>query len=407
MIHRVLQLLSTLLLMFLLSLVPFSAGAQDSASPAAAESEVVFFAGPAGGQDGARFEVAIEPGSTATLELEVGNHGSQPLSLLTYTADAFTQVNGGIGILEQSTPQHEPTTWMTFPDETFDLEPDASAIKSFTITVPEGTTAGQYVNGLVVRTAESHEIVGSSTLRQIIQKYLAVYITVPGDLQANYVVGEPEFAVVDTLPLLSIPLENTGNIRVAPEGTMVLYGEDNQVLMTVPVLMGSVYAGDSTLIQVAMSEVPPPGSYAVSLEIVDPDSGITASLDQAPLIIDASEVAEPDVIPVTISEASVTPNGEPAQFADVAVTVQNIAGTVSGATLYLDVTHNGVAVEAFQIAQNTTIESGETSFTTRYIPATGFETGTWSFSLRLEATDPSGVTSVIATAPDVATIEIP
>jgi len=62
---------------------------------------------------------------------------------------------------------------------------------------------------------------------------------------------------------------------------------------------------------------------------------------------------------------------------------------VSNARLTVHAQRDGKDVESFQLIASLSLVQGETAIEQRYIPGTGFTTGTWSFSLTLESIDPA------------------
>lgn len=60
---------------------------------------------------------------------------------------------------------------------------------------------------------------------------------------------------------------------------------------------------------------------------------------------------------------------------------------VSNAWLTVHAQRDGKDVGRFQLILSLSLVQGETAIEQRYIPGTGFTTGTWSFSLTLESID--------------------
>jgi hypothetical protein len=80
----------------------------------------------------------------------------------------------------------------------------------------------------------------------------------------------------------------------------------------------------------------------------------------------------------------------------VTTTVLNNGDPATGVQLSLVAYLDGEEVERFPINQSLSLPTGETPITTRYIPATGFTAGEWSFELLLEAVAPGGAAVVVA-----------
>lgn len=384
--------------------------AQDQATPPAQESatsETLFSVRPEGGSDGDRFEVELAPGATASLTVLLANAGTIPMELHSFTSDVKTAANGGLTMEQEDTELHAPTTWMQFPSETVALTPGQEVAREFTITVPEGTAPGQYVNAIAVQTVDDYAIEGSSNFRQRVRKVLAVYITVPGDLQGDFTLGQPEVEYRVRGPVILVPLQNTGNVRLRPHGEVTVNDPTGVELMKAPVAMGSVFGGHNTVVEVRMNAMLPPGEYLLSASLVDDESGATSTLDNI-----AFQMPEPEVEaaanPIAVQSMTVTPNASPIQFADVALEIANGDAIVPSSRLTVSVFRNGELVEDFVLADSLVLNPGITTVQQRYIPITGFESGTYTFAIKLESVDSnSGVATVLLNVDNVATLEVP
>jgi hypothetical protein len=91
----------------------------------------------------------------------------------------------------------------------------------------------------------------------------------------------------------------------------------------------------------------------------------------------------------------------------VDTTVLNNGDPSTGVQLSLIAFLDGEEVERFPINQSLSLPTGETPITTRYIPATGFTTGEWTFELLLETVTPGGAAVVAARIEIETTIEVP
>ena len=116
-------------------------------------------------------------------------------------------------------------------------------------------------------------------------------------------------------------------------------------------------------------------------------------------------------VPVLISITSATATPKPAaddvQFVQVEATIQNSGDPVANAQLSLVASKDGAEVERFPISQSLSLPTGDTPISTRYLPADGWTTGTWTFELLLESVDPSGAAIVLGRLPVDGTVTIP
>jgi hypothetical protein len=237
-----------------------------------------------------------------------------------------------------------------------------------------------------------------------VRKVLAVYITVPGEMQGEFTLGDPLVEVRARGPVIQVPLLNTGNLRLRPYGEMTLYDTSGDELVKAPVTLGSVFAGHGTLAEVRLEGLLPPGEYLLSVDMQDDESGATASFEKRTLVMPEPEVEAPPN-PITIEAITVAANAEPIQFANVSVDLGNAGEVVPGSTLTMSVFKDGQFVEDFVLADSLALNAGITTVQQRYIPLTGFAPGTWTFNLKLESVDPNtGVTTLLLTSENAATL---
>jgi hypothetical protein len=96
-------------------------------------------------------------------------------------------------------------------------------------------------------------------------------------------------------------------------------------------------------------------------------------------------------------------------FAQVSLTLSNTGAPVPGGELRLDVFKDGEQVGSQVLGTSLTLQNGDTAVEQPYIPESGtWESGTYTFSVTLTATDPTtGTETTIATAESDSQIVIP
>lgn len=397
------------MVLLLCGVLPTLASAQSAPSTPEATPEpargVAFVLRPAEGPDGAYFTVEAEPGSTHTLTAVLGNVDDEPLSLRTYASDAFTLVNGGFGIREEDEPREGVSTWIDYEPETFDFAPGEGVERTFTVTVPEDASPGEYIAGIALQTAEPLEIEGSSMFNQIVRKSVAVFILVPGETTPAIELGEPEVASGVVGNRVVVPVSNTGNVLVRPDGDIVLTGADGNEAFRQQLAMGAIYAGTETTLEVPLPAALPEGEYEVSVQLADEATGAQASVEPTTLAL-SRDTAE---APLEVTSATVTPmpSTDDVQFASVAITVENRELPVEGVRVVLNVQRDGQPVEDFVLSSSVTLQQGETVIEQRYIPLEGWSAGEWTFGVTLASTDPqSGAEAVLLEVPVDGTITV-
>lgn len=403
----------TILLIGCMLLVsPTAALGQDPGTPPATSDDqpaVSFGVQPAGGADLDVFRVDLAAGESTVLQAEVSNRAATPIELETFLADVVTKVNGGFSLATEGSSLHEPTTWMEFTPESFTVQPGEVHDIAIPVSVPEGTAPGQYVNGFAVRTAESFEVPGSSTFRQVIQKNAGIVITVPGPVTPSFELGEPRIEWTQETLTLTVPVRNTGNVLVGPSGTVSIKSPEGVELVSGPVGMQSVYMGHATTLQVDLGSALLPGEYRLTLELADErDGGSSASLVDVPVEIGESPMAESvePADPVTFAAVSIEPNANPVQFVAVSADVLNTGEALAATRVILVVSRDGEHVEDYVLAGNVPLPVGTSTFSQRYIPLDGFEPGAWTFSLKIDVIGDDGLATPLQTS-DPVTIDVP
>jgi hypothetical protein len=397
--------------MVMAMLIPFiplhvaPVSAQEATPPATAETGPRFVIRPADGADGDYFTLEADAGSVNQLTVVLGNADDEELTLRTYANDTIPMTNGGFSIADEEAPATGTATWIDYPAETFTFQPGEGVERSFTVTIPEDAGAGQYIAGLALQTAEPLAVEGTSMFNQIIRKSIAVFIIVPGPEAPSFELGDPALRADGAMPRIEIPLANTGNVLVKPQGDLTLMNEAGDVVLTAPIAMGSVYAGTTVPLVVGLTGNLPDGDYTLSIALRDEATGSTAALDGVPITIDAASSA-PAQFSMT-AEVTLSPDTSNPAFANVNVTIDNQGNPAGQAEVLLDVLKDGELIETFALAASLALPQGTTNVTQRYIPPTGWEAGTWSFVLRLNVIDEStNVATTVVTLDSLPAIDV-
>jgi len=363
---------------------------------------------PADGKFGDYFNLAMKPGETISKEVLLGNVGDVSQELVIYRANAFTAAGGGFDAAAFGTPPSGTTDWIDLNPVTVTLDPGKGITQSFTITVPENTKPGQYITAIVGEQKSETAVEGSGSLLQKLRYAIPVFITVPGETTAGFTVGSVQVTAVATGLQIAIPLENTGDVRVRPQGDVALVGPDGKRIASFPVQMQSIYAHDKTTLTLAAPGNFPPGKYSVTVSLKDEETGTTAEggVKDVQLAGTGTEAVQS---PVTLGQSTIEPgpSKDNVQFVTVSTIVSNSGDPIANGQLSLIAKKDGKEVERFPISQSLSVPTGDTPVSTRYIPAEGFTTGTWTFELLLETTDGSGAALVLAQQPIDAQVVIP
>lgn len=390
----------------LVTIIAWTPGAsvalQGDATPAPGASsgeQPIFGFVPVGETGERRIVIELAPGDSQTLSVGVANAGEMPVALRTYATNAITITNGGFGAGDEGDDPTGAAAWLDYPAATVEVAPNQVQHRDITITVPPDAIPGEHQAALIVQNVDPIPIPGNEMFNQVVRKAMSVTVTVPGPVTPGFSLGEP-FIERDTFAIsLVVPIQNTGNVRVAPSGELVVTSDDGDEVTRSSIELGTIYAGHETVIYIPIPDQFPPGDYLVSLDVTDAETGASDGIASAPISI--APPATPEAEPAfTVDEASVTPNGDPVQFADVSATMVNNGSDIPTANVTLIVMRDGEKVERYPLAEGKALPQGSTGVGQRYIPVDGWQPGTWTFALEVSAV--SGDTETV-----IATVEIP
>jgi hypothetical protein len=382
----------------------------NSSTPTADDGpdETIWFViAPEGKSNGDFFSVELEAGSQATLKGDFGNGSEIPVESLLYAADVVSPVNGGLNINDSTFPVSGPTTWLDFPTEIVQFDAKEIRERSFTVSVPAGTPPGQYITGIAIETLEAAPPPGELPILVKYRFVAAVLITVPGPVEAEFSIGEISVLVDEASTTIRGTIENTGNIRVRPAGSITLTNEDGVEITSAQLEMQSVYAGHTVPFEITLPATIPEGAYTADVALSDAETGAAAELTGIALDV----VAAGPPSPLTLTQIAIAPmpSMENVVFAQVTVTIENSAQPMSGIRVVLTVYRDGVEVDSAELASSITVPTGASEIDQPYIPETGsWESGVYTFAITISAVDPqSGSETVIATAKPEGSFEIP
>lgn len=359
-----------------------------------------------GQSDGARIMVELEPGKSQDVTIWVGNYGAESLPVILFTADISTKVNGGLDMEDEGSEQHPPTTWVDFPTEQMDIPSQKETSRTFSVSVPGDAAPGEYVIPLAAETINSYEVPGTSQIRQKIRKVLTLYVIVAGNYQAAFTLGEPTVEFVTGGVAVQVPINNQAQTTLRLTGQLIVNDPNGGSVIDAPLKLAAIYGMHETALLYRLDGLPPAGDYRISLLLKDEISGVESSFENKTLVI--PEPPSNEVAPLAFGNIAIGPNADPIQYAGVIVEMINNGQVIRSTRLTLIVTKDGQPLEEFVLADNFTLNQGTTTATQRYLPITGWESGNYGFSLKLESVDPgTGATTLLLASDNVATITVP
>lgn len=326
-------------------------------------------------------DVEVLPGESANLEVMVANWSDAPIDLRIYPTNARNSINGGFLAGSKDEELSGSAAWLELDVQELSLAGNEQQTHTLRVTVPEGTEPGQYISALVVDTAETLPIPGQDVIDHRIRYAISVGILVPGEMTSSFELGEPVLIEQN----LEIPITNTGGILVRPAGDLELRNGAGEIVLSSPLQLGSIYAGNETTISLGLPVQLPADDYSLSISLTDPESEFSVNLES-----EAVSMVEPgaDVVAgVGVVSATIEPNDTDITYADVELVLLNEDRQMT-ANVVLVVYRDGELVEEVALATNQVVLTGENTFTTRYLPADMWESGTYTFDVRVHAVNP-------------------
>jgi hypothetical protein len=277
------------------------------------------------GQATSYFDLTIQPGETRSLEVEISNNGDQAITAHTYAADVYTIINGGFGSRLRNETGTGTTRWLDYQSGLLDLTAGERSYRSFSVTVPLDSAPGEYITSLVLENDQPFETVGMVGADQVVRQAVGVLVTVPGKRSPRLEIGQASHAVVAGRSILSVAVDNSGNIRLRPLVDLTLFDSDGDEVSRASVQMDSFYAATDTFVEVPLAALLLPGEYSIEFAIEDAAQESRASRT-IPLTVEAPADASPD-------QGAVPSLTEVSQDANGAFPIQVIASLVAAVAL--------------------------------------------------------------------------
>jgi hypothetical protein len=245
-------------------------------------------------QEGAFFELTLEPGETARLRVEAANFGAEEVEARTYAADVYSIINGGFGADLHTQAASGTTLWLDYPARVATLGPQDAIVIDFEVAVPEATPPGEYIAALVIENVEPFRGSGALTIDQINRSAIAVAIDVPGPRRPELQIGAVGHHAAGAQSVITFAIDNPGNVHLKPAGDFALFAASGAELSGGPVTMDSVYAGTGTLLEAPLAELLPEGDYCAELRLVDAETGAADEIECTAFSVGPAASAVPD-----------------------------------------------------------------------------------------------------------------
>lgn len=298
-------------------------------------------------QDAAKgyFTYTLAPGAEVQDALLASNSGDAPLPLQLQIVRGVTAGNGGISFGDDATG---PAAWVTLTAPGAIILPAKGAIElPFTLAVPPGTPAGEYVIGFVATPVDDPQALpvaadlAASTsgaananfeVKLITEVAVAAVVTVPDATRCEAAIASLTPGSSSGRWQLDIGLRNTGNRHFRATGDAIARPAGGGApIARKSFNVGYFIPGDSIDYPLALEPYPAAGDYQVEVRLVT-DCGYTASYQQG-VSISAANVQQ--AAAERVAEQPAATSDEAARLQAQAQLIQSIGMLVGGIALLL------------------------------------------------------------------------
>ncbi len=180
------------------------------------------------------FQFTLNSGeSVSDAVLAVNNSESESVALDVRPTLAYTALTGGIAF--DNAPATGVALWMAMPDAgRVEVPAGKSARLPFTIAVPAGTPAGEYVFGIIAALADAPQSVdaGAGMSVQVVQQAaVTVVVTVPGNVVEAMAIDSVQAEQDRSGQLLTkVAIRNGGGAGWKGTGELVIRKDDREIV---------------------------------------------------------------------------------------------------------------------------------------------------------------------------------
>ena len=253
------------------TLAVLAAGLLLAPAAQAATKGPVFGLRAAGNPKLGYFVYTVTPGGSKSGAIIVSNSGTAKGTVKLFTADATTGHTSGTVYLTDAKPS-KAGSWVTLAQTSLTLAPGQFKRVPFTLHVPAGTQAGQWVGGIVAET--SHQVAGKkSTTKASVQikirdlTIVAVQANVPGPPVVDFTIGGVKAGGARGFQQVLVHLENTGNVLVKPTGSVTILDSKGATVEQLPFTMDTFLPHTAIDYPVLLKKALAAGTYTASVSL--------------------------------------------------------------------------------------------------------------------------------------------
>ncbi len=225
----------------------------------------------AGNPKAGYFVFPASAGTTQHGVLIVSNTGKGFGTVELTVADASTGTTTGTIYLTSTKPKNS-AAWVKLSQTTLALGPNTARRVPFTVTVPAGAAAGQYVAGIVAAD-KNQPTAGKSSGKTSVQikirnlAIMAVQVNVPGPTIHHFTIGKVTAGGSRGFQQVLFGIANQGNVLEHPTGSVTIRNASGQVVETLPYKMDTFLPHTEIDYPVTLKKALPAGNYTASVSV--------------------------------------------------------------------------------------------------------------------------------------------
>jgi hypothetical protein len=240
------------------------------------------------------FTLKAQPGDTLKDAVVIANPGTVPITVALYPVDATSGQGGGAVYMGSTDPRTGVGAWITLEATTVAVAPQKQETVPFTLTVPQGSRAGQYLGGIAIQLDRganpATQQAGSFGVTTVTRALTAVLVNV-GEITTvpSLRITGARIADVDGLPTLTLSIQNDGATLVKSHGDVTVTDAAGKPVLTSQLTLDTLVPQTTIAYPVPADPPATPGTYRVRATL---DFGGSApAVFDGPIVVSAQPTA--------------------------------------------------------------------------------------------------------------------
>jgi hypothetical protein len=232
------------------------------ALPAAAVSNGTLGISPA--SEASFFHLSLAPGAQTETAALVSNNTSAAATVLIYPVDATNTATGDFAFGAQTEKPLQVGVWSNIGRTTLTIKAHSVARVPLTVSVPAGTTPGDYAGGIII---QSPPVIGKTSTSapggavsriDVVQRQgVRIYLHVDGTATASLARSALSWKTSNNAVAFTLPVTNTGTTILHPIVTLTIASKTGSSARTVKFnTVESLFPGRTIMLHAALKNPP-------------------------------------------------------------------------------------------------------------------------------------------------------